>query len=221
MLVKVHRFAGGLVLALAAAAAAAIAAPDAKDATAAGPAAPASAAAADPTAAPTPPAPAAATATPPAEAPRPAPQARPRLSAAITNQIAGALPAWKQPPPGAKPKAPPPPDTPDVVRMAPVIVDAYRIPNTAEKEWKTTRARDLALMERYLSPFDRGVLNRFTVPIIGLSNEARARMMYEEDKRLEDLKWINDQIDQLKTVDPKAAKDLEQVRNDTFTRTAQ
>ena len=74
-------------------------------------------------------------------------------------------------------------------------------------------------MERYLSPFDRNVLNRFTVPIIGLSTEARARMLYEEDKRLEDLKWINDQIDQLKTVDPKAARDLEQVRNDTFTRT--
>jgi len=212
------------VLVLAAAAAVAMAAPDAKDATAADPAAPASAPAADPTETAAPSAPATASLTlpaetAPAEAPRPAPKVRPRLSTAITNQIAGALPAWKRPPPGSKPKAPPPPDAPDVVRMAPVIVDAYRIPNAAEKEWVTNRARDLALMERYLSPFDRNVLNRFTVPIIGLSNEARARMMYEEDKRLEDLKWINDQIDQLKTVDPKAARDLEQVRNDTFTRT--
>ena len=213
MLVNVHRLAGVLALLLAAEA---MAAPDAKDTATGDPVTSATAPAADPTA---PAAPAAETATPPAEEARPAPKPRPRLSANITNQIAGALPAWKQPPPGARPKAPPPPNAPDVVRMAPVIVDAYRIPSAAEKEWMTTRARDFALMTRYLSSFDRNLLNRFTIPIIGISNEARARMMYEEDKRLEDLKWINDQIDQLKAVDPKAAKDLEQIRDTTFTRT--
>ena len=212
MLVNVHRLAGVLALLLAAEA---MATPDAKDTATGDPVTSATAPAADPTA---PAAPAAETATPPAEEARPAPKPRPRLSANITNQIAGALPAWKQPPPGPKPKAPPPPNAPDVVRMAPVIVDAYRIPSTAEKEWMTTRARDFTLMTRYLSSFDRNLLNRFTIPIIGISKEARARMMYEEDKRLEDLKWINDQIDQLKAVDPKAAKDLEQIRDSTFTR---
>ena len=43
-------------------------------------------------------------------------------------------------------------------------------------------------------------------------------MMYEEDKRLQDLKWINDQIDQGKQLDPQAAKELAKIRNDTFTR---
>jgi len=102
--------------------------------------------------------------------------------------------------------------------MAPVIVNGTRIPNEAEKEWRTPKGRDVLLMNQYLSSFDRNVLNRFTLPLIGVSNEARARMMYEEDKRLQDLGWINAQIAQLKSVDPAAAKDLEQIRDTTFTR---
>jgi hypothetical protein len=43
--------------------------------------------------------------------------------------------------------------------------------------------------------------------------------MYEEDKRLEDLRWINDQIDELQRADPQAAKELQQIRNLTFSRT--
>ncbi len=222
MTVYAHSLASGLALLLAATAAAA---PDAKDPAPPETAAPAAAErpawAAAPTTT-TAPAPAAAATdaatTTDAAAARPAPRPRPRLSTAITSQIAGTVPAWKRPPPGAKPKAPPPPDSPDVVRMAPVIVDAYRIPGAAEKEWMTPRGRDVLLMNQYLSSFDRNVLNRFTLPLIGVSNEARARMMYDEDKRLQDLRWINDRINELKAVDPAAAKELEQVRDATFVR---
>jgi hypothetical protein len=102
--------------------------------------------------------------------------------------------------------------------MAPVIVREQRLPRTDEKEWLNPKARDAALVKEYITPFDRYFLNRFTLPLFGISPEARARMMYEEDKRLKDLKWINDQIDQLKQLDPEAAKDLTTVRNSTFTR---
>lgn len=105
--------------------------------------------------------------------------------------------------------------------MAPVIVKENRLPRTDDKEWLTPEARDAALVKEYIPPFDRYFFNRFTLPIIGVSKEARARMMYEEDKRLQDLKWINDQIDQVKQQDPQEAKELSRIRDTTFTRSGQ
>jgi hypothetical protein len=143
-----------------------------------------------------------------------APKPRPKLSPELASQISSSVPAWKAPPPD---RAPPPPD-PDVVRMAPVIVKEYRLPRTDDKEWLAPKARDAALVKEYIPPFDRDFLNRFTLPIVGVSQEARARMMYEEDKRLQDLKWINDQIEQVKSQDPQEAKELSRIRDTTFTR---
>jgi len=150
---------------------------------------------------------------------RAAPQSRPRLSPQLAGQISSSLPIWRKPPPGKPATVPPPPPAPDVVRMAPVIVNGTRLPRAGEKEWLTPEGRDYALVKRYLSALDSNVLNRFTLPLIGVSKEARARMMYEEDKRLEDLRWINDQIDELQRADPQAAKELQQIRNVTFSRT--
>jgi hypothetical protein len=184
---------------------------------------------ADPKSQPTPPSPPPVTA-PPALAPpavanttapaveQPAPKPRPRLSERITSQLASSIPAWSPPPPEPAEKAPPPPPDPDVVRMAPVIVRDYRLPRTEDKEWLSPKAVDAELVKQYIPPFDRYFLNRFTLPIIGMSPEARARMMYEEDQRLRDLKWFNDQIDQAKLLDPEAAKELKSIRNNTFMR---
>ena len=102
--------------------------------------------------------------------------------------------------------------------MAPVIVRESRLPRPDNKEWLTPKAREAALVKEYIPPFDRYFLNRFTLPIVGMSKEARARLMYEEDKRLQDLQWINDQIDQTKQLDPQAAKELAKIRDSTFTR---
>jgi hypothetical protein len=146
------------------------------------------------------------------------PKPRPKLSPHLTSQISASIPAWKAPPAGQAPPPPPPPPDPDVVQMAPVIVQEKPLPRVGDKEWLTPKARDAALVKEYLAPLDRYFLNRFTLPLFGISKEARARMMYEEDKRLQDLKWINDQIDQGKQLDPQAAKELAKIRNDTFTR---
>ncbi len=147
-----------------------------------------------------------------------APKPRPKLSPQLTSQISSSIPAWKAPPAD---HAPPPPPDPDVVRMAPVIVKENRLPRTDDKKWLTPKARDAALVKEYIPPFDRYFLNRFTLPIFGISKEARARMMYEEDKRLQDLKWINDQIDQVKSQDPQEAKALSRIRDTTFTRSGE
>jgi len=154
--------------------------------------------------------------------PRPAkpvvPKPRPRLSPQLTAQLSTQLPVWSPPPAEKVDQAPPPPPDPDVVQMAPVIVKENRLPRIDEKEWLTPKALDAVLVKEYLSDFDREILNRYKLPLYGVSQEARARMMYEEDKRLRDLQWMNDQIDQLKKLDPQAAKELTKVRNDTFTR---
>jgi hypothetical protein len=143
---------------------------------------------------------------------------RPRLSPQLTTELSTQMPVWSPPPAEKADQAPPPPPDPDVVQMAPVIVKDNRLPRIDEKEWLTPKALDAMLVKEYLTPFDREFLNRYTLPLFGISKEARARMMYEEDKRLRDLQWMNDQIDQMKKLDPEAAKELTKVRNDTFTR---
>lgn len=174
--------------------------------------------------------PAAAPATPPDHAPAtpgpaapkpkgPVPKPRPRLSPLVMAQLSAQLPPWSPPPPERKDTPAPPPADPDVVRMKPMIVNGNRLPQSTDaKEWLTPKARADLLTKEYLSDFDRTVLNRYTLPIVGISKEARAQMMYEEDKRLQDLRWINDQIEQASKVDPAEAKDLEAFRDDTFTR---
>ncbi len=150
-----------------------------------------------------------------------APKPRPRLSPQLTAELSTQMPVWSPPPAEKVDQAPPPPPDPDVVQMAPVIVKDNRLPRIDEKEWLTPKALDAMLVKEYLTPFDRDFLNRFTLPLFGISKEARARMMYEEDKRLRDLQWMNDQIDQMKKLEPEAAKELTKVRNDTFTRDPQ
>ena len=149
----------------------------------------------------------------------PAPKPRPRLSAEITAQLTARLPVWSPPPPEKKDAAPPPPADPDVVQMKPVIVRGDRLPRVEEKEWLTPKARAGVLTKEYLSDFDRSFLNRFTLPLFGISKEARAQMMYEENKRLQDLHWMNDQVEQLQKLDPAEAKAMEAIRDATFTRT--
>ena len=157
-------------------------------------------------------------AAPHADAPKPKP--RPRLSPEVAAQLVAGLPVWKPLPPGAQPPpTTPPPADPDVIQMKAVIVRGDKVPpHVDDKEWRTPKARDDVLMNQYLSDFDRTFLNRYTLPIVGVSKEARARMMYEEDKRLQDLSWMNSQVDQLKKVDPAEAKELAKIRDDTFTR---
>lgn len=147
------------------------------------------------------------------------PGPRPRLSEQTRAEIVAQLPSWA-PPAAVRPKPPPPAAEAggEVVRMKPVIVRGYQLPRTDNLEWLTKTAQDTKLVHDYLSSFDSGFLNRFVLPIVGVSPEARARQMYEEDKRLRDLRWMNDQISGLEKADPAAARQLKEVRDDLFTR---
>ena len=172
-----------------------------------------------------------AAATPPAEpatpvAPNPAkpvaPKPRPRLSPQLAAQVSTQLPVWSPTPAKKDDQSPPQPaasSDSDVVQMPRVVVQGDKLPRIDPKEWLTPKAWDGVLSKQYLSEFDRSVLSRYTLPLVGMTPEARARMLYEEDKRLRDLKWMNDQIDQLSRQDPAAAKALGEIRDQIFTRT--
>ncbi len=148
-----------------------------------------------------------------------APEAKLRLSPEIERQVSSIVPVWN--PLSVEPAEPPPPSDPDVVKMAPLIVWGERLPKTDKMDWLTPEAKDVELVKTYITPFDRYFLNRFTLPILGISKEARARTMYEEDKRLRDMEWMNNQIDEIKRLDPEEAKSLLSVRNALFTRSPQ
>jgi hypothetical protein len=132
-----------------------------------------------------------------------------KLSSILASRIASTLPVWS--PTLAKPAEEPPPADPEIVAMAPVIVRGNRLPRIDPMEWLSPAALDAVLVKKYLSPF--------ACPLNSSGQSAGlARMMYEEDKRLQNLKWINEQIDELKLLDPEEAKALRHARNSIFTR---
>ena len=177
----------------------------------------------------------------PAKAANPVtPKPRPRLSTQVSSQISLTMPAWTPLPDrlSALPalpllaapanQTPSPanqtttlPTEPGEVRMEPFEVKDFRLPRTEPLQWLTQKAQTVELVKQYITPFDRYFLNRFTLPLFGISKEARARMMYEEDKRLQDMQWINDQVEQTKLLDPDTAKELLKIRNNIFVRPGQ
>jgi hypothetical protein len=159
------------------------------------------------------PSPAASTASNPA-----APSPHPKLSPQIASAISSAVPVWSPPQDQTVVQTPLPPPDPDEVRMETLTVRAIPLPRTDPLDWLTPKAQDVELVKHYITPFDRFFFNRFTLPIVGMSKEARARMMYEQDRRLRDMEWINDEIQHTKLIEPEAAKVLLEIRNNLFVR---
>jgi hypothetical protein len=147
----------------------------------------------------------------------PAPETRPKLSPQITSAISSTVPVWSLLPADPAAELLPLPLDPEIVQMPRVVVWDSRPQRIDEMDWLTPKARDVELLKKYLTPFDRYFLNRLTLPIFGISQEARARMMFEEDNRLQHLKWMNEQIDEIRLLDPEEAKALLKIRNATFT----
>jgi len=74
-----------------------------------------------------------------------------------------------------------------IVRLPRYVVHGERPPIFKEKELYNKRELGKLAAKRYLSALDRSVLNRYTIPIIGVTPEQRALQMYEENERLENI----------------------------------
>ena len=122
----------------------------------------------------------------------------PRRTRAISGEAAAALAAAA---PKYTPPPPPPPPPPEeeqvdlrdvdkpkntIVRLPKYIVQEKKPPVFRERDIYTQKGLAEIAMRRYSTEADRA-LNRWTLPIIGMSKEARALAMYAEDERLRNM----------------------------------
>jgi hypothetical protein len=181
----------------------------------------------------------------PAVIPPPAATAAPTVPAASATNVSGkagataitaGLPRYAPPPKQAPKKpaadvetedeagpdgAPLSPDQPKnkIIRLPRYIVEGDRPPVFRERDIYTKQALAAIAMRRYLSGLDRSVLNRFTLPLVGMSQEKRAMAMYDEDARLQDISDLKNAAANASKAGDKAESDyLLRETNATFLR---
>jgi hypothetical protein len=113
------------------------------------------------------------------------------------------------------------PDQPrnKIIRLPKYIVEGDRPPVFRERDIYTKQALAAIAMRRYLSSFDRNFLNRFHIPFLTPSSEARAMAMYEEDERLQNISDLKQSAaDARKAGDNAGADYLSRETNRTFLR---
>ena len=101
------------------------------------------------------------------------------------------------------------PDQPKnkIIRLPRYIVEGDRPPVFRERDINTKQALAAIAMRRYLSTFDRSFLNRYTLPLLGISPEARAMAMYEEDARLSNISDLKNAATNARRAGDKAESD--------------
>ncbi len=105
----------------------------------------------------------------------------------------------------------------DIVRLPEYIVRERRPPVLTERKIYTKEAlRELAF-RRYIPEFDRA-LNRFTLPLFGISAQARAMQMYEEDERLRNMMDMADTARIVSLTDGEAGLYVKKVAEQTYMR---
>jgi hypothetical protein len=149
--------------------------------------------------------------TPPAATTEPAQPTRKReraISGDVAASLAAAMPKYNPPKP-----APPPtpieqqPDLRDVdkpkntiIRLPDYVVREAKPPVFRERDINTQQGLANIAMRRYSTEASRA-LNRFTIPIFGQTQEARALAMYAEDERLKNITELNDAADMVSARD--------------------
>jgi hypothetical protein len=178
----------------------------------------------------------AAIAAPPALSPgdgTPAPAAsaapKPRVTHAMSPEVAAQLAAAR---PKFTPVAPPPPPKPEeelpdmrdidkpkntIVRLPKYVVQEQRPPVFTEREIHTQQGLANLAMRRYMTETDRA-LNRFTLPLFGISSADRALAMYAEDERLKNMGDMADQTNMVMKSDAAAGKKVQDASRQTFMR---
>src|SRR5690606_11222201 len=127
----------------------------------------------------------------------PAPQPPPTrtqnraVSPALASALAERMPRYNPPPPPREPteeelEASQPRNR--IIRLPQMIVEGQRPPVFRERDINTRKGMAELAVNRYLSELDRGVLNRYTLPLFGQSNEQRALAQYAEEERLRNMR---------------------------------
>ncbi|MBL9199609.1 MAG: hypothetical protein JNL39_03840 [Opitutaceae bacterium] len=129
--------------------------------------------------------------------------AAPRRTRVISPEIAAALSAAspKYAPPPPKPPPKPEEELPDareldkpangIVRLPKYLVQEKKPVIFSERAIHTQKGLIDIAMKRYITETDK-VLNRFRIPFLTMTNEARALAMYAEDERLQNMANLNE-----------------------------
>lgn len=165
---------------------------------------------------------------PPAETPAPGSGRRARaISGDVAAALAAATPKYTPPPP----KPPPKPEEEQVdlrdvdkpkntiVRLPKYIVQEKKPPVFSERAIHTEKGLTEIAMRRYISDFDRA-LNRWTLPFIGISKEARALAMYAEEERLQNMSDLKDAAANASKSDAAAGEYIRRESQKTFLRSS-
>lgn len=144
------------------------------------------------------------------------------MSPGMASRLSEAMPTYNPPPP--EPETPPEETTElgqpknKIIRLPKMVVEGERPPVFSEREVHTDKGLAELAMRRYLTEVDRG-LNKFTIPLFGTSNEARALAQFREDERLRNMAATDRQISMIQSTDPEEARRLKEIATDTFIRT--
>lgn len=144
------------------------------------------------------------------------------LSPALSAALAERMPKYAPPPPPREPTeeeiAASQPKN-GIVRLPRVVVEGQRPPVFTDRQLHTDRGMAELAMRRYLSELDRGVLNKYTLPLFGQSNEARALAAYAEEERLRHMRTNAERADLIEASEgADAAADFRDLTNATFIR---
>lgn len=157
-----------------------------------------------------------------AKAPEP-PRAR-ALSNSLADALAASMPKYN-PPPKPAPKEPGEEvdlreiDKPrnQIIRLPQYVVREQKPPVFTEREISTTKGLNAIALQRYFSQTGLA-LNRFTIPLFGISKEAYAQMLYAEDERLRNIAELESAAADVNLVDPANARKLKEATRDTYQR---
>jgi hypothetical protein len=136
------------------------------------------------------------------------------ISEEASQRILDKLPDYDHEAAEAARKAAEPPGPDDELVVLPEMTVMERQQQKMNEEDLYKRGLlDEQLVERELSNFDREFLNRYHLPFIGMSKEARAREIYLERKNREFRESVNRVAGTLAQTDPKEAKRLRAALN--------
>jgi hypothetical protein len=146
------------------------------------------------------------------------------ISSDVAAQLSAATPKYTPPPP--KPTTPPEeePDMRDldkpkngIIRLPKYVVTEKPPPMLTERAVYTKSGLADLAKKRYLTEGYRA-FNGFTLPLFGISPEAQAMAMYEEDERLRNMAALTDDARMVSTTDKAAGLYIKRQVDETYMR---
>jgi hypothetical protein len=153
----------------------------------------------------------------------PSPSRERAVSPTLAAALAERMPRYSPPPPPREPTeeeiaASQPKNR--IIRLPAVVVEEKRPPVFTERELHTRKGMAELAVSRYLSELDRGVLNRYTMPLFGQSQEKRAMEAYLEEERLRQMNTASEHERVIRASEgTDAAREFRDTTNATFIRT--